>query len=172
MSTPPPNAGYLAYVVPFLVVVLIVMRNARARRLRIETLWIMPVLILAMVGLALSQEGLPSPPFIAADLAALAVGAGLGWWRARFTEISVDPATHQLTRRASPAGMAIILVIFALRYAIRAYAEQNAGALHLPVNAVADVALVMAVGLVCAQRLEIFTRASRLLAEARTAKAG
>jgi hypothetical protein len=34
------------------------------------------------------------------------------------------------------------------------------------------VALVMAVGLVCAQRLEIFTRASRLLAAARTAKAG
>jgi hypothetical protein len=68
--------------------------------------------------------------------------------------------------------MAIILVIFALRYAIRAYAEQHAGALHMPVNAVADVALVMAVGLVCAQRLEIFTRASRLLAEARTAKAG
>jgi hypothetical protein len=158
-----------AYAVPFIVMVLIVMRNARARRLRIETLWIMPVLILVMVGLALSQEGAPSPPFIAADLLALAIGAGLGWWRARFTEISVDPATHQLTRRASPVGMAIILVIFALRYAIRAYAEQNASALHVPVNAVADVALVMAVGLVCAQRLEIFTRANRLLAQARDA---
>jgi hypothetical protein len=172
MHQPPPNAGYVAYIVPLIVVVMVIVRNARARRLRIETLWIAPLLILAMVGLLFSQEGMPSPAMMAVDIAALAIGAGLGWWRARFTHITVDPATHQLTSRASPIGMLIILAIFAVRYALRAYAVQNAGAMHMPVNAVADVALVMAVGLVCAQRFEIFTRASRLLAEARMAQGG
>jgi hypothetical protein len=47
------------------------------------------------------------------------------------------------------------------------YAVQDAGAIGLPVNVVADAALVLTIGLVCAQRFEIFTRASRMLAEAR-----
>jgi hypothetical protein len=104
-------------------------------------------------------------------VAALAVGALLGWWRARLTHIAVDPQTHQLTSRASPLGMLVILGLFAVRYGLRAFATQNAGALHLSVKLVADAALVMTVGLVCAQRLEIALRATRLLNGARTAKA-
>jgi hypothetical protein len=76
-------------------------------RLRIETLWIAPVMILAAVGLSLAQEGMPSPLGLAVDIAALAAGAFLGWWRARFTQISIDPANHQLTSRASPVVKAI-----------------------------------------------------------------
>lgn len=157
--------------VPLVAIALVILRNARARKLRIETLWIMPVVILALVGLSFSQQGMPSPLMLTIDIAALATGALLGWWRARFTHITVDPATHQLTSRASPIGMLVILGVFAVRYAVRVYAAQDADALHMPVNAVADAALVISVGLVCAQRLEIALRASRLLAEARAAKA-
>jgi hypothetical protein len=171
MHQPPPNAGFLPYLIPLAVFALVILRNARARRLRIETLWVAPLLILALVGLALSQEGMPTPIMMAVDIVALIAGAALGWWRARFTHISVDPATHQLTSRASPVGMLILLAIFAVRYGVRMYAVQNAASLHLPVAAIADAALVLSVGLVCAQRLEIFTRASRLLAEARAAHA-
>jgi hypothetical protein len=64
--------------------------------------------------------------------------------------------------------MLVVLGIFAIRYALRIYAAQNAGALHMPVAAVADAALVISVGLVCAQRLEIALRASRLVAEAKS----
>ena len=85
------------------------------------------------------------------------------------TTIAVDPATHQLTSQASPIGMIVVLGIFAIRYGLRMYALQNAGTLHVPVNAVADASLVLAVGLVCAQRLEIALRATRLLNEARAA---
>jgi hypothetical protein len=158
-----------SYLIPLIVVAMVILRNSRARRLRVETLWIAPLLILVLVGLALSQEGMPTPGFMAIDLLALGLGALLGWWRARFTYISVDPVTHQLTSRASPIGMLVVLGIFAIRYALRVYAVQNAGTLHVPVAAVADAALVISVGLVCAQRLEIALRASRLLAEARAA---
>jgi hypothetical protein len=171
MQHAPPNAGAATYLIPLLVIAMVILRNSRARRLRIETLWIAPLMILVLVGLALSQEGLPSPMFLAIDIAALAAGALLGWWRARFTKITVDPETHALTSQASPIGMLVILGIFAVRYGIRFYAAENASALGVPVNAVADAALVITVGLVCAQRLEIFIRASRLLGEARAAKA-
>jgi hypothetical protein len=169
-ATPPPT-GPWTYLVPLLVVGMVILRNSRARRLRIETLWIAPVIILALVTLALSQEKATTPLMVAVDVAALSVGALLGWWRARLTHIAVDPQTHQLTSRASPVGMMVILALFAVRYGLRSLAAQNAGALHLSVNLVADAALVMTVGLVCAQRLEIALRASRLLNEARAAKA-
>lgn len=164
---PPPNAPYWTYMVPLVAIALVILRNTRARRLRVETLWIMPVMILVLVALSFSQQRLPSPLMLAIDLAALAVGALLGWWRARFTHITVDPATHQLTSRASPIGMLLILAIFAVRYGIRMYAAENANTLHVSVTAVADAALIISVGLVCAQRLEIALRATRLLNEAR-----
>lgn len=167
MPAPPPNAPYWTYMVPLVAIALVILRNSRARRLRIETLWIMPVVILALVGLSFSQQGMLTPLMLGVDIAALAAGAGLGWWRARFTHITVDPATHELTSRASPVGMLVILAIFALRYGIRMYAAQNTSSLGVSANAVADAALVVSVGLVCAQRLEIALRATRLLAEAR-----
>jgi hypothetical protein len=166
-----PVTGPWIYLIPLIAIAMVILRNSRARRLRIETLWIAPVMILALVGLSLSQEGAPTPVRIAIDVAALGLGALLGWWRARLTNISVDPATHQLTSQASPIGMLVILGLFAVRYGVRAYAAQNAGALHISVNVIADAALVMTVGLVCAQRLEIALRATRLLNEARAAKA-
>jgi hypothetical protein len=168
VPTPPPNAPYWTYTIPLVAIALVILRNARARRLRIETLWIMPVVILALVGLSFSQQGMPGPLMLAIDIAALAMGALLGWWRARFTHITVDPATHQLTSRASPVGMLVILGVFALRYAARMYAAQNASSLGVSAVGVADALLVISVGLVCAQRLEIALRASRLLAEARS----
>lgn len=167
MPTPAPNAPYWTYFIPLVAIGLVILRNSRTRRLRVETLWIMPVVILALVGLSFTSQGVPSPLMLALDIAALVVGAALGWWRARFTHISVDPATHQLTSRASPIGMLVILGIFALRYVVRLYAPQGASTLGVPAIAVADALLVITVGLVCAQRLELALRATRLLAEAR-----
>ncbi|MFL5297282.1 MAG: hypothetical protein ACJ798_12955 [Phenylobacterium sp.] len=167
MQQVPPNAQAATFIVPLVVIALVIARNLRARRLRIESLWIAPVMIVALVALSLSQEGMPSPLALGADIAALVAGALLGWWRARFTQITIDPATHELTSRASPVGMLVILAVFAVRYGIRFYAAENAGSLGVPVNVIADAALVLSVGLVCAQRLEIALRASRLLADAR-----
>jgi hypothetical protein len=167
MPTPPADAPVWAYLIPVVMMGLVILRNSRARRLRIESLWIAPVIIVALIGLSLSQQGMPTPLMLGIDIAALAIGAGIGWWRARFTHITVDPATHELTSKASPVGMMVILAVFALRYGIRMYAAQNVSALGVSANAVADAALVISVGLVCAQRLEIALRATRLLNEAR-----
>ncbi|HEX3889023.1 MAG TPA: hypothetical protein VHW05_16135 [Phenylobacterium sp.] len=155
-------------IAPLVVIALVILRNMRARRLRIESLWLAPTLIIVAVALQFSQEGTPTPLALGVDIGAFVVGALLGWWRARFTHITIDPATHQLTSRASPIGMLVVLALFALRYVLRVYAVQNAGSIGLPVNVVADGALVISVGLVCAQRLEIALRATRLLNEARS----
>jgi uncharacterized membrane protein SirB2 len=156
---------------------LVILRNSRARRLRIEAMWIAPLIIIGLIGFALYAESMRgglalTPISIGLDVAALVVGAALGWWRARFTNITIDPVTHELTSRASPIGMVVILGILVIRTGLRTYTAQNAGALGQWGPPVADALLVMSVGLVCAQRFEIFTRASRLLAEHRSSSSG
>jgi hypothetical protein len=164
-------AGPWALLIPLAVIALVLIRNARARNLRVERLWLSPALILAVTALAFAHQRLPGPAMIALNLAALATGVLLGWWRGRFTRISVDPATHNLTSQASPVGMLLILLIFAVRMGLRGYAAQNAGALHVPAAEVTDAFLLLAVGVVCAQRLEMALRATRLLSAARESRA-
>jgi hypothetical protein len=167
MQARPVDPGFWGYLFPLVFIAMALLRNARARNLRVERLWVAPLLIFVAVALSVSQQQTPAPLFAGVDALALVVGAALGWWRGRFTEIAVDPQTHALTSRTSPTGMLLILAIFAVRFGVRAYATQHAGALHASVNDVADAFLLLAVGLVCAQRLEIALRATRLLNEAR-----
>jgi branched-subunit amino acid transport protein AzlD len=166
----PPGAGVWVYLVPVLIIGLVILRNARARHLKVERLWVSPVLLLVLTATTFSQQQMPTPMMIAGDIAALALGATLGWWRGRFTKITVNPETHDLTSQASPVGMVLILAIMLIRQGLRGYATANAGALHVSVVEVTDAFLLLAVGLVCAQRLEMALRANRLLTEARAAK--
>jgi len=171
------NASPWAMLIPIVIAMgVVILRNSRARRLRIEAMWVAPVIIVAMIGLALYAEqargGLNLTPVgIGLDMVGVVVGAFLGWWRARFTNITIDPVTHELTSRASPIGMVVIMGILVLRTLVRTYTAENAGALGQWGPPLADALLVMSVGLVCAQRLELFTRASRMLAEARASSA-
>ena len=166
---PNPNAPPWATLVPILVVVaIVVLRNARARNLKVERLWIGPLSIIVLAGLSFAQQpAVPSPAMIGLDVVALIVGGFLGWHRARFTRISVDPQTHALTSQASIVGILVILAIVVVRVGLRSFATENATALGVSVNDITDAFLVMAVGLVCMQRLEIYIRATRLLNEAR-----
>ena len=64
--------------------------------------------------------------------------------------------------------MIVIMGILVLRTVIRTYAAQSNGPLGQWGPPLTDALLVMSVGLVSAQRLEIYLRASRLLADARS----
>lgn len=151
------------YLVPVIAVAIMVLRGTRTRRLRIERMWIMPTLILAAVILSLSIQTAPRLPVLAAEMFALGMGAGMGWWRGRTTYIAIDPATHAVTSKASPLGMALLAGVFLLRFSFRDYAMGHASDLHVTPVEITDIFLLFAAGLVCAQRLEMWIRAQRLL---------
>lgn len=159
----------MRYIVPLLVVVVVVvLRNLRPRRVKIERLWIGPCLYLVLMAMALA--GAP-PPLTPATVILLVVGfllgAAAGWQRGRFIRLHIDPATHDITSRASVFGIVFILAIFALRYAGRDLLAGNAALLHIPLVAVGDAFLVLALTMVSTQRLEVWQRATRMLAEAK-----
>ena len=163
----PGPSGPWVYLVPLIAVAMVVLRNSRERKLKVERLWIAPVAFLILTGLVLAAQPPPGLALLAVNLLALVVGASAGWWRGRLTRLSVDPETHDLTSKTSPLGMLLILALFALRYFLRTMGAQGASMLHVSALQVTDALMLFAVGLVCAQRLEIALRATRLLEKAR-----
>lgn len=149
----------------------LLLRNQRPRRLRIERLWIRPALFVVLMGAMLA--GLPPPPTpaSAALLAGgLVVGCALGWQRGRLMRIDIDPETHALSVRASPLGLLFIIAVVALRYGLNIVMRENASLLHLSILAVTDALVLLAGGIMAAQGLEMWLRARRLLAQAVAAK--
>jgi hypothetical protein len=163
----PAGAGYWTYLIPLVVLAVAILRNARARKLRMERLWISPTIIMAMTVLAFSRNPPPGPIGLVLDVVAVGLGALLGWWRGRASTFTVDPQTHVVTSKVSPAGMLLILGIFALRYVLRGAVAGDSSMLHLSAAEATDSFLLLAVGVVSAQRLEWWIRARRLVAEAR-----
>ena len=164
-------SGPWVYLIPLIAVAMIVLRNARERRLKVERLWISPAVFLLLTATTFASQTPPGPGQLVIDVLALGLGALAGWWRGRLTRVTVDPATHDLTSKASPVGMLLILGVFAVRYALRSFGAQTAGMLHVSALAITDALMLLAVGIVCAQRLEIALRATRLLNEARRGQA-
>ena len=166
----------LPVLIPLVVLGLVFLRARRPRRVRLELMWIAPVVIVALIaaGVAFTPH---RAAFTLVDFAvfalALAVGGAVGWLRAKAVRLTVDPATHELTSATSPIGLVIILAVFLVRFGLRSAATGvQAGAAGLDPAVVADAFLLLAAGLVGGQRVEIAIRARKLIAAARPAAFG
>lgn len=161
------GTSLIVTVVIVLVVLALRMRGmSRERPLKVGRLWIIPA-IYAVLATAIYIEFPPSPIGWLLCAAALAVGGVLGWQRGRMMRLSVDPATQTINQRASPAAMLFIVVLIAIRAGARSLAGSSAlGSFHLNTLLLTDLLVAMAVGLLAAQRLEMYLRARRLLGEA------
>jgi hypothetical protein len=71
--------------------------------------------------------------------------------------ITVDPGTHRLNHRSSPAAMLFILGIVAVRQGLRNQTVDRA--LGLDTAAVTNIAIALVLGLLTAQRIEMWLRA-------------
>ena len=176
----PQTAKLLPILLPVLILGLVLRRNLQPRPLQIERMWIYPVVLVFLLGSSLYQ----SPPTTMVAIAFLAgglvLGAGAGWYRGRLTRITIDPDTHVLTSQASMWGTVLVVGLIAVRYGLRAYlmggVDMSGAAPHggLGGTAVAatDALLAFTVGMMGVSRLEMWMRASKLLADAQAAKAG
>jgi len=168
-----PGQTYGMVITVVVVLGVLLLRNRRPRKLRVEMLWLRPVFFAFIVAATLAAA---PPPVTLLSLAtmtlALAIGIALGWQRGRFMRIDVDPETHALTSRASPVGMIFILAILALRIGLRDVVMQSRSAFGIPTAAITDGLVLLLGAMIITQSLEMWLRARRLLAEAQAAKAG
>src|SRR5215470_242979 len=90
------------YLVTFIVIALLmglrIWRGSRARKLRVERMWIRPVIILAFLGASIYGQPPPmTPPILIALAVCIGLGVVMGWYRGRMVKVSIDPETHALT---------------------------------------------------------------------------
>ena len=163
----------LPYLVPLLILVLVVRRSLRERRVRLETLWIAPLVFGAITVFTLWHSPPPSMAWTLGLAAAFAAGCGAGWLRGKATTISIDPQTHLLSSRATPIAVILFALLFLARTSLRMAIMQqpgSVGGMPAPQAAlITDAFLVFALGMVAAQRVEIGVRCRLLLLEAKAA---
>jgi len=159
--------SWIGIAVPILIFGLIMFRRIRSmgqlRPLKLETLWVVPTLYLVLSALMFWQ--LPPRGWIAiASIIGLAIGAAVGWQRGTMMHIHVDPETHALNQKASPAAMIFLIALVV----VRSGAKTLLGETHAVSAAMlTDPLIAFALGMLTLTRVEMYLRAKRMLEEVR-----
>ncbi len=148
---------------------LIFLRNRKPRTLNPQWMWVMPAIIVPLIGLALWGTSMdPTIPRVAFDSVAWAIlavglvlGGAFGWWRGKMTTIEKH-ADGTLKAQASPIGLILIIAVMLGRRALSAFLEPHAAAWGLNALAITDAFLLFVVGMIVVQRVEMFIRARRI----------
>jgi hypothetical protein len=155
--------SYIPYLIMAVALIFMIRRNLRSRRIQAGTLWVFPVLLVAIAALSLAQRPPHDAVGIGAVVVAGLVGCVAGWYRGKFTRITLDPKTGVLTGQGSAVGLTLILALYVGRYAVlswaRSHPEQGATALIA-----ADSALVLGFATLIVSRLEMWLRCRKLMA--------
>jgi membrane protein CcdC involved in cytochrome C biogenesis len=167
MQVHPVHQTWASYAITIgIIVVVMAMRLRRAgqmRPLKLGSLWIVPVLYLAVAAIMFAQ--LPPTGWVAiASAAALLIGAAVGWQRGKMMHIHVDPETHALNQKASPAAMLFLVALIVVRMLARGIIGAE-GAVSSAM--LTDPLIAFGLGMFTLQRVEMYVRAKRLLEEAR-----
>ena len=166
MQAQPVHQSWISYVITIGIILIVLglrmRRMGQMRPLKLETLWVVPAIYLAVAVLMFIQ--LPPTGWVGiASLIGLAIGAAVGWQRGRMMQIHVDPETHTLNQKASPAAMMFLIVLILVRMAGRGLL----GSEGVSPAMLTDPLIAFALGMFTLTRVEMYLRARRLLDEAR-----
>ena len=167
MQVHPVHQTWVSYAITIgIIVIVIALRLRKAgqmRPLKLGNLWVVPALYLAVTVMMFAQ--LPPTGWVAiASVIGLAVGAAVGWQRGKMMHIHVDPETHALNQKASPAAMLFLVALIV----IRMLGKGLLGAEGVSTAMLTDPLIAFALGMFTLQRVEMYLRAKRLLEEARS----
>jgi hypothetical protein len=163
----PAQQSWISYAITIGIIVVIMALRMRGmskmRPLKLETLWIVPAMY-AVVA-ALMFFSLPPVGWVAiASLVGLAAGAAVGWQRGKMMQIHVNPETHALNQKASPAAMFFLIALIIVRAGARSVLGADS---HVSPAMLTDPLIAFALGMFTLQRVEMYLRARRLLEEVR-----
>jgi hypothetical protein len=161
-----PGGNWLTALLPFAIIAIVIAFRlksmSRERPLKVETLWIVPVVYLLLIGWMLFALP-PTPVGWALVAAGVAIGAVLGWHRGKLIRIERNEC-GELRQQASPLAMILLVALIALKAGARAIfgetaaAQPGSGAMLLT-----DAFIGFALGLLSATRFELYLRARRIL---------
>ena len=162
------GGNWVATLLPFVIIAVVLAVRIRSmnkeRPLKLGTLWIVPAVYLLLVG-SMVFTLRPPPMGWGLMIAGLGLGVAIGWHRGKLIRIQRNPDNGELTQKASPLAMLLLLVLIILKLGARsifgetAATQPGSGAMLMT-----DAFLGFALGLLSATRLELYLRARSLLA--------
>ena len=163
----PVHQGWVSYAITIGIIVVVMAlrmrRMGQMRPMKLSGLWIVPAVYFVVAALMFVQ--FPPTGWVAiASIAGLLIGAAVGWQRGKMMHIHVDPETHALNQKASPAAMFFLIGLIIVRSGARTVLGQTSGVSPAMLT---DPLIAFALGMFTLTRLEMYLRAKRLLEEAR-----
>lgn len=167
MQGHPVHQGWISSAITIVIVMVVLgirMRGmGKMRPLKLGSLWVVPALYLVVAALMFAQ--LPPIGWVAiASIVGLLAGAAVGWQRGKMMHIHVDPETHALNQKASPAAMFFLIALIIIRTGARSVLGATSAVSPAMLT---DPLIAFALGMFTLTRLEMYLRAKRLLEEAR-----
>lgn len=154
-----------SFIVPVLVFLLILRRSLRERKVRTTRMWLYPAILGAAALYTMAHEPMPGIAAIAGFIAAGILGAGLGYLRARHQQFTLDPATGEISSKATPIGTILIGGFFVARFGLEFFTHARDVPHALGLQRATDAGLIFSFALMVVQRWEILQRAKALRAE-------
>lgn len=152
--------------IALLILVLRMRRPVASVPLKVERLWIMPAIMIALTAYVLAMLPPHGGEWMWLALSAV-LGGALGWYRGSLMRITVDPVTHAMNQQVSPAALIFLAALVAVRFGLRTVMNTEGKAWGVDASFISDVFLIFVVAMITVQRIEMALRARRLLEAAR-----
>jgi hypothetical protein len=167
------------YIAPALALFFILRRSGRPRRVKPNGLWIYPIVITVLAGLALSRGQAPSLEAYLYFTIALIAGGALGWFTTQHVELTLDDATGTIMSKPTRFGTILTAAVFIARFAIEFVVNGGPGGApptHAPLKHagtllwLADAGLLFVAARMLAQAAHMWLRIRPLIAQHKAAQ--
>lgn len=167
LQVQPVQQTWISFAIPIAIIVVVMALRLRSmsreRPLNIGTLWVVPLVYLAIVCSMLFAL----PPTVggwALIAAGVVAGAVIGWHRGKLIRIERNAETGQLMQRASPLAILLLIALLVLKLGARAiFGDAAAAQPGSPGMLMTDAFIGFALGLLSATRLELYLRARSII---------
>ncbi len=167
------------FIAPALALFFIVRRGGRPRRVKPNGLWIYPLVITVLAGLALGHGQTPTLEACLYFAIAIVAGAALGWFTTQHVELTLDDATGTIMSKPTQFGTILTAAVFVARFAIEFIVDGGPGGappMHAPIKHagtllwLADAGLLFVAARMLAQAAHMWLRIRPLLAQHKAAQ--
>jgi hypothetical protein len=152
------NQTIINVIIGVMILAFIIFRVSGERKFPIKSIWVFPLILVALATFDIVMTGVSSPLDIVYMIIAFAAGGAFGWYQGIHSTVRLDKAAHVAFVKSSPIGIGLYVAALAFRFGARymsgslSSSSMDNGHLSPTVALTSALTLVFAVGLITGLR--------------------